>query len=58
MPSKQQFDEFLCSGQTASKSKSFVLVISWVFKSVNSCVLVGFFQLNAFLHVVSSSNVL
>lgn len=56
MPSKQQFEELQCRSQTASKSQSFV--IGWVFKSVNCFVLVGFFQLNAFLQVVSSSSVL
>lgn len=55
MPSKQQLDELLCNGQTASKSQSFVFVIGWVFKSVNYSVI---FQLSAFLQVVSSSNVL
>ena len=57
-PSEQQFDELLYGGQTASKSQTLVFVMDWFSKTVNSCVIIRFFQFNGFLQVVSFSNVL
>lgn len=47
MPSEQQFDELPYA--KLLQSQTFVFVIGWFFKSVNTYVMIRFFQLNGFL---------